>query len=383
MKKYFFIAAAAVAALASCSKVTMDDSISNQEINFQVANYVAGTKANSSYSENIPFGAYAWFTQDNGQDMQDFMVDQKISCQRAGEGDLQTEAAYGKVWKADGAQYYWPRTGSLTFVSYSPFAMSEKINVSPASVAITEYDAIADITVNNEVAPIMVADKVSGVTKETNADGSTITATGNDGAAVNNFAGVPTLFRQTLAKVNVVIAAANGISAKVTNVAFSNLYKEGSVEMTADAAGKWAPEATEITLSDASKVNVSVWEGTAAQEATDYSFDENFTVATALDATEISKVACANAKDVIVIPQVLGADQKIAITAEVTVTTPTGSYTYTHTFEGVLKSDNLPAWEINKNITYTIMIGQGDEITFDPAVVNWEDVTANGVVVNS
>ena len=51
MKKYFLIAAAAVAALASCTKVTVDVPEVDQEISFTAVNHVSATKADDQQED--------------------------------------------------------------------------------------------------------------------------------------------------------------------------------------------------------------------------------------------------------------------------------------------------------------------------------------------
>lgn len=380
MKKYFVFAAAALTALASCSKVEVDQTVAkNDEINFQVANYVAQTKAegdpkpNSVYSENIPFGTYAWFYDgtvdaDNKPIAQTFMNNQEISNQTI---------SGKKVWKATGLTYYWPRTGSLTFVSYSPFAKKDKVTVDADKITITGYDAISDINVNSEQALLLLADKVSGVTAKTNADGGEITS---GTAATNNYSGVPTLFRNALAKLSFAVKTSSTSmkATKINSVKITNVFRAGNAILTANTDGKWIV---------ASAANANVWTGATKYVGTEetkiYEYAETIT------GVGTDAVPCAVAKDIIVIPQALiqtdeSADnpvygQTITINATIEETLPNGKdkITYTTDFVGNLYSSALPSWEINKHITYTITLSQGGEVTFDPAVAPMDEVTGS------
>ncbi len=101
MKKYIIIAIAALAASAACSKVETTEV--QKEISFEVANNIKTKAFTGSVYNNGAFGTYAWF---NNTD--EFMVNEQV--------DLS-----GGVWKTVDNTYYWPKTGSISFISYSPF----------------------------------------------------------------------------------------------------------------------------------------------------------------------------------------------------------------------------------------------------------------------
>ena len=67
MKKYFFIAVAAITALAACSKNEVNDSRPDSPIRFSVVNHLQRTKATAGleYPKGVPFGTHAWWTQNN------------------------------------------------------------------------------------------------------------------------------------------------------------------------------------------------------------------------------------------------------------------------------------------------------------------------------
>jgi len=112
MKKYFFIATAALAALASCSKVT-PVAEPDQAISFQVANYSSRTKANevSITSEGFTqFITNAWFHQNENADGQRLMENERI--------EKGTTYAPNE-WAPTTRPYYWPKTGYINFYSYA------------------------------------------------------------------------------------------------------------------------------------------------------------------------------------------------------------------------------------------------------------------------
>ena len=103
MKKFFFCAAAAIVALASCSKTQIVYNDAPQEIGFKAVSGVM-TKApitDTTFPENQPITVYAW----NNSDKAAYF----------GPVDF---AKNGIIWKGRVAQYY-PTNGSLDFVAYT------------------------------------------------------------------------------------------------------------------------------------------------------------------------------------------------------------------------------------------------------------------------
>ena len=106
MKKYICIAAAALVAMAGCSKIENAPE-AQREINFEVANSVR-TKATGSVYNNGAFGTYAWF---NNTDV--FMTNEQVNL------------AAG-VWKTIDHTFYWPKSGSINVISFLPFSGTGK-----------------------------------------------------------------------------------------------------------------------------------------------------------------------------------------------------------------------------------------------------------------
>nr|MCR5850777.1 lipoprotein [Bacteroidaceae bacterium] len=83
MKKYFILAAVALVALTACSKIEVSNTVPDRAISFQVANYVAQTKAGeSAFDINDTFKTSAWFHPLSG-DAQIFMDKETIKWQSA------------------------------------------------------------------------------------------------------------------------------------------------------------------------------------------------------------------------------------------------------------------------------------------------------------
>ena len=104
MKTRILIAAAALATLAACTMTQVSGP--SQEISFS-----AMTRANTDYKDGysgVPFGAFAWFKGDDPADNANFMVNQQVAYESA-----------GNRWVPSGTTYYWPKSGKLDFICYS------------------------------------------------------------------------------------------------------------------------------------------------------------------------------------------------------------------------------------------------------------------------
>ena len=373
MKKYIILVAAAVAALASCTKSEINSV--DREINFQVANYMARTKAATGVLyDNGAFGTYAWF---NSTD--DFMVNEQI--------DL-----IGGVWKNKDNTFYWPKTGSIDFISYSPFEGTS--NTAGTTPAVTK-EKITYTGVTAGTTDLMYADKVT-VACASGAGTNEI----NDGVD-SGYKGVPTLFHHALAKLSFQIKAnfvewddaTTGSHTEwkvtVTSAKISGFKTTGNCELNWSGS-EWTKPVTTV-----GGVDYNVWTSlsgaTAEQELVDPTTYPTGVVLT-------TSAQTLNAASGYVIPQVLeAAAQKITLAIHIKTTLSNGK-----TIEEDLNPtidlteiSSLKAWQMNQNILYTISIkptakatdGSGSDenpedviITFDPATADWDSVAATATI---
>ncbi len=379
MKKYIIIAAAAIAAMA-CSKV-VDAPEAQREISFTVANRVQ-TKAD--YATTNTFGTYAWYTANaasvaaaTGSDHAPFMINEGVGYTSS-------------VWKTLHNTFYWPKTGSIDFISYSPFDGTN--NTDDSNPAITQntitYD---DIDVTADVIDYMYADKVN----------CAINANTTPAQSA-----VPTVFRHALAKLSFKIAANFITDGDATNPTTWDVYVKsvkisgfktiGDCALTLNADGtSWDKPETNISLTETPEI-VYVWtnlSGTSAEQ-------ELIPNASLTDNTKWIKL---NAKDNpttinpatgFVMPQVLAANtQKIELALHITTHLANGlDIEEDYNRELDLKDlSSLKAWQMNQNIVYNIQIkpvayvntydNPNDVIiTFDPSVADWTDVNATAII---
>ena len=384
MKKTVFIAALAIAALASCSKQVFNEGVQS-EVVFQFARYKGVTKAitppsdTTDYKENyknVPFGVYAWFKGETPGDDTDFMVNQKVSY--TGDSDNR--------WAPEGTTYYWPKSGSIDFIGYSPYATAGSTDAPFPTITDTTIAYPAWNVADHQDVDIMYADKVTGLKNNTNA---------------YYYNGVPMLFHHALAKVNFQIKAAytevtdtvTGTKTKwdiqVESIKVNNLLSSGSFTLNLNGSS-WEQPA------DANGNKVWTADGTTKDYELDLTNLEN----------PIQKDTTYNLdSDVFVMPQSLvGGNQEVVI--KVTITTyrdinDGNGYQQVLQENGVeiqgnLSAGSMDAWEMNQNVTYSFNFApslgttttedtDGDGIPdvvptivyFDPAVDEWENITVS------
>lgn len=376
MKKLFFIAVAALA-IGACSKVQTVDI--QKEINFEVANSLQ-TKATGSVYNNGAFGTYAWF---NNTD--EFMVNEQVDL-KAG------------VWKTIDHTFYWPKTGSISFISYSPFAGTSD---TPGTTPVITKNTITYTGVTAGTTDLMYADRATcsnNVNEVTDND---------DAAAESGYSGVPTIFRHALAKLSFKVAAnftewtdntTNPASKtkweiKINSFKIGGFKTTGSLELNLNADGKsWDKPVTTVGTTD-----YYVWTSptgeTAEQELVDVT---KYTDGYVLLKTDPQDLSAATGY---VLPQILtpGA-QTVKIDANIKTTLSNGKEINEHFVKTINISEisTLKAWQMNENIVYTIKfkptasaldpsLAHDDDpedvtITFDPAVADWTNVDANATI---
>ncbi|MBO4466030.1 MAG: hypothetical protein J5748_05070 [Bacteroidales bacterium] len=398
MKKYLIIAAAAIVAMASCSKTEFVDLTPDTAITFSVVNHLLQTKgqdlpyAGLAYPQDVPFGTFAWWTKDEwtgiaADQTMVFMDNQEVTYHPVNNVN---------VW-APTSTYYWTKSGYITFASYSPYTTAANASVDGYS-EVPEYDVDKGFVFTNYTIvddtdiDLMYADLAANCGKNTNSNGALVTDNSNPESA---FSGVPTIFNHALCKIGFAFRAigqknpnVTEIKIEITDVDIVNIDNKGTFnQIPAANATKWASDHSEIADYDyqpAGTFELSLIENTAANLAS----TDNYT---ALGKTRI------------LLPQALGADDDptdptadpIATTTDqklvvaYTIKTKYASAPNEWAIEEVvsevrLNNGGLTSWLDNRNITYRISINPYSNIpvTFDPAVVDWANQYSTDVNLN-
>lgn len=340
MKKVFLIAAAVVA-LAACSKnEVLPSSSINNEISFNVA---PRTKAApevfdthnvfASWAYYLPKGS-TWDARATGVTPQEYIVGRKISY-------------VGGVWKEDGKTYYWPKDGgSLTFFAFSLNRDNLALTVGDSEFTCSAATGIqGHINLNvDKNTDFMVAD----IAKD---------KTANETA--HSFNGVPTLFKHKLSKVACTVKTDKVYP---TNVKFE-LNKIEFLSVNCYATYAQLPTEGFVPGTKDTQVYTS-----ATQKIT------------------TTEVAIANEDVVIYIPQKF-TDETSKIKVTYTITTTVEGSTPGSTTEVVQIvereypiKDKFAEWEMGKryifNLTFSI-----DEIRWAPAVEPWVDAPTGSIDV--
>ena len=195
MKKYFIIAAAAVVAMAACSKneVEFNATSDTNKIGFEVANYSAQTKANVALTNAedglYQFHTYAYQFPKLG-DAVEFMNDNVYAWDNAATPAKVTTGTGIYKWATEN-DYFWPKTGYINFYSYAGTqAPAETVSTDKKTVTLSYTEKT--IAYNDN---ILVADAALRF----NANQETYKVDGTESSA-HVTKGVPTLFRHMLAK---------------------------------------------------------------------------------------------------------------------------------------------------------------------------------------
>ena len=152
MKKIMIIAAA-VAAMAACTKSTVvyEDSteIGISPVNYSTTKAVLGPIGGNDYPYDETFGVFAYHTsQDAGTAIGEAttldMYLENVEFAKKGE----------KTWGGKEHAYYWPKTGSLYFVGYSPYGYGSKaFDTSTKTFTISDFTQGAYVYTNGTNTP--------------------------------------------------------------------------------------------------------------------------------------------------------------------------------------------------------------------------------------
>ena len=386
MKKPVLFAIAALAILASCAKTEVVPTVNDndQQISFQTAVSRQGTRAlidGTVYPTGVPFGTFAYF---NAQGTK-FPTSAELYIPHS---QVEYDLANNR-WLDLTTPYYWPKQGSLTFFSYSPYAALSNVTDCSVTDGITIATAADpwDVDMNQEV-DILIADYQTNQTKNV---GNTTTYTN----------GVPTIFRHKLAQIaGISFKTAEKYhgdrdestaqvgdkffyvnSIKINNIEYKGNYKSGN-DVSSTQLGEWT-------------VN------TDKKSYTWYNVDAG----TAFDDIAVKIVPEGGTADLVtngyllVMPQEfdqpddmddLSGDKTFQITYTIKTCTDVDMNNITFSTETV-KDVIIPLWQIqggtvaptaadatpwsmNKKMTYTFTISL-DQILWDPSVEKWDTTT--------
>ncbi len=364
MKKYFFLAVAAVVALAACTKNEADTTSFEKAkvINF---NTVAGkaTKApisGTTYSYDCPaFGVFASYLEKdktwaaNKATATRYMDDVEVSFNDTKD-----------IW-APASTYYWPLEGSLSFIAYSPKAA--------ATAAFAE--ATGTLTLTGFTVESTVADQVDLLYSSVNADRTMNESYYVDGGNSKNSEtaegdkGVNIKFKHALAQIIFKAKTADevfdaGMSFKINTITVNAASTADNMTVVNPADGD---AAATITTWTNPKTNADF-----AVRSEDF---PNATVAAGA-ANFLGKTLSAPIGDaLLMIPVTAFAGTDPTVTVKYTLYRTSdalamGSKTVTIHFDDI--DDVVTDWQAGKKYEYDLTIDL-QKIYFNPTITDWVD----------
>ena len=348
MKKVVLFMTSAMLLFAGCAKEELTSE--PQEIGFRAYNFKQ-TKApieSAVYGTDAPnFQVFAALDRE-GNYLTNYASSEKY---------FETEVAYDetdtyKIWRPWSStdskfiKYYWPMSGSLTFVAVSPATAESAFANQTATLTVTDFSSSTTVA---EQADLMYSKITSAL------DLKSANTVQYDGSVKT---GVPVVFNHALAQVAFMAenkeASANTI--QINKIQITNVANKGTLTVVKDVAS-----------SDNGLVDG--WKTTTTDDATFVSLSEN-------EVKTIGERAEKLGSPLMLIPQTLAVDIKLEVTYSMTqingVDVPKTTKRVSKMLSEIV-GDKLNA---NKKYTITLSIG-ADEILFSPSIVPWSETRAD------
>ena len=400
MKKYFIFAAAAVVAMAACTKTEINETVvPEKKIGFEVANYSAQTKANLALT-NAEDGIYQFHTFayqfPTIGSAREFMNVDIYAWKEAAQTNMLTSGTSPVAVWAPVQDYYWPKTGHINFYSYAgTHTPAKTVSDDYKTVTFTYTDAVISATSN-----ILVADAALHQARANSTDNAN--SVDNDGNGADITAGVPTLFHHQLTKIYFDVEARTTEAKKSANTIWKvqvlntetesgNGYKSTIVPInTGSLALSNVDDATAASIkawtrTNESTTNISGWVPSSVptnKETIEFHDSDVMTIAvnTTGDGTQHEILALRS-----VMPQLTNG-VKFTLVYKVQALHGTDVYLEEIRTVGIdanqVLSDlagTVTSWAANKKIAYHIIIDPvSEKVTFDPAVDDWDSIDADG-----
>ena len=333
MKK-IFLALAAVAALAACTKSNTEFE-QTAEIGFSPV-VSSRTKAMQTENEfpNEAFNVWAWYKQINpgtsitgwqnsAEPQQNYIVEKTFA-----------KNPTNNLWAGADASYFWPKIGSLMFAGYYPTTIADQVSYT--------FTATENV--------MKIVNYVPGfVTTNTTHEEDLMYFNMTDASCQNTTVEVE--FKHALSWIDVVLVKADGTpedaTITVNSVTFENIVPFGNATVNNSAVGaareiKWTPHG------DAKPVVVTEAEG----HEIDYDNETPLV------------------KQPLFIPQPM-----TSLVVNYTIASEDDSqFTETKTITLSTLVSGHSSWKAGKKYTYTISIGTS-EIFIEPTVAEWVPVS--------
>lgn len=393
MKKVLTAAILAVTTCAfiGCTKNEVRSISDNpQAVRFLPLNGKHSTKVmvdDTTYPDDLPFGTLAYYLPSGNWD--DKMADATLYIPKS------KVVHNNGNWEVDGKTYYWPKSGSLTFFAYSPFAHEDGTLLAVDKVYNTTHDDGIHI-LNYDVHAHQATDfMVADIAKDKTANES------NGG-----YTGVPIVFRHKLSQIvgiNFQTVITNG------NALVKHDYSYGRSTKGPLQAGDVVFKLKKVEVKDLYTVGDYVYSGTGAgsvandgwanqvqnSKETYHWFNKETAPEAFVDNTtfnlKYNTQYTSNKPYLLVLPQPCNStltttpattDPLIHIEYQVLTYSDATNCSTENVSEDVYLYKIHGAIDMNKKITYNFKINLADrKIYWAPSVADWEDLTPDDIVI--
>lgn len=345
MKKVVLFMTSAMLLFAGCAKEELTSE--PQEIGFRAYNFKQ-TKApieGAVYGTDAPnFKVFAALVREG-----DYLTNFASS-----ESYFSTEVAYDgadayKIWRPWTGnafiKYYWPMSGSLTFVAVSPATANSAFANQTATLTVTDFSSSTTVADQADLMYSKIAD----------ADDLNANTTSYENSSKQ---GVPVVFNHALAQVRFMAVnndhPANTV--QIDKIQITNVANKGTLTVVKD-----------VVATNATDGSVDGWKTTTTDDATFVSLSSDSVLNDAKKELGLP---------LMIMPQTLADDIMLEVT-----------YTMTHinnedvpdTQKTVSKKlSEIVGATLNTNKKYTITLAIGaDEILFSPSIVEWSETDAD------
>lgn len=357
MKKLFFIAAIAGAALVSCTKNELAPSVTAQEeISFTAPVVGVQTKVygaiGATYNTGESFDVWCVYNVDD------------IAAWGGTPYFSDVTASYDATvggWTLN-PKYYWPATGQLSFVALSPSMITTTAYTAAKGFEITGWSQGVN---ENAIVDLMYSDisfdnEKSSFVYDDNKDDD-VDADSDDSTLDYIYNGANIKFNHALSYITFKVKTAANYAAttifKLKTITLDKIYTTGNfVQIPEGTAPNWT------VASDAVGKYIAY---TSTGEAFGYASKDD------TDQTVLS-AASAEGKEIILLPQTL-TDGKQNLKIDYQISTDGGTTWINQTQSIDLSKGGVAAWEMGKKYTYTLSISM-TEIILDPAVTVWDEI---------
>ena len=354
MKKYFILAACALVASVACTKSEKADG-PDVKIAFQVADYKAQTKANVGASTEFKsFKCKAFLHADGYESItQDFF---------GADGEtIVPDALPNPTQWAPSHDYYWPKSNQ----SYINFVAWYDKNGAPTTATETALEWSSRVVAPGDT--ILFANEAWRYNKN------------NDPATygIEASKGVPMLFHHALAQLSL---KAKGVD---LNDGATNYWRV--VLDTVKISGVYNTGTLALTNSDPSSTQEKAWSNadgkvwSSPSNAVETALIERESDLSVVDSLTVNPTVLLAGHNVL--PQALvDGQQQVTVVFSIYRKNANGYYSkerIKHVFDlnDFTASTPVTAWEMNKKITYTIIINpKTEKVLLDPVVEEWEEV---------